>query len=130
MEHPRLRVAVIDDDASVRKALKRLLCAANMDVVVFASGREFLDWLPSGCPDCLVLDLHMPGMNGLDVQRHLTEQGLRVPVVVITGHDEPQIRAQCLSAGTAAYLRKPLDDETLLGAIHRAAGASGPTGSR
>jgi FixJ family two-component response regulator len=130
MEKPRLRVAVIDDDASVRKALKRLLRAANLDADVFASGREFLDSLPSGRPDCLVLDLHMPGMNGLDVQRHLTQEGLRVPVVVITGHDEPQIRAQCLSAGAAAYLRKPLDDEALLDAIHRAAGADDTTGSR
>jgi FixJ family two-component response regulator len=130
MEKPRLRVAVIDDDASVRKALKRLLCAAEMDADVFASGREFLDWLPSGRPDCLVLDLHMPGMNGLDVQRHLTEERLQVPVVVITGHDDPQTRAKCLSAGAAAYLRKPLDDEALLAAIYRAVGADHSGGAQ
>jgi FixJ family two-component response regulator len=129
MDGSRLRVAVIDDDASVRKALKRLLRAANLDADVFASGRQFLESLPSGCPDCLVLDLHMPDMNGLEVQRHLAREGLQVPIVVITGHDEPQAQAQCMSASAAAYLRKPLDDEALLEAIHRAAGARRSTGS-
>jgi FixJ family two-component response regulator len=124
MEKSRLRVAVIDDDASVRKALKRLLRAANLDAEVFASGRQFLETLPSGSPDCLVLDLHMPDMNALDVQRYLAQEGLQVPIVVITGHDEPESQAQCLSAGAVAYLRKPLDDEALLEVIHRAAGAT------
>lgn len=124
MDRSRLRIAVIDDDESVRKALKRLLRAANLDADTFASGREFLDSLASRVPDCVVLDLHMPGMNGLDVQRQLVGNGRRVPIVVITGHDEPQARAQCLAAGAAAYLRKPLDDEALLSAIYRATGAS------
>ena len=130
MDRSRLRIAVIDDDESVRKALKRLLRAANLDADTFASGREFLGSLASCVPDCVVLDLHMPGMNGLDVQRQLLGNGQRVPIVVITGHDEPQARAQCLAAGAAAYLRKPLDDEALLGAIHRAATAarSSPVG--
>src|SRR5215470_8517812 len=105
----RLRIAVIDDDEAVRKALKRLLRAANLDANTFASGQEFLDSLPSGHPDCVVLDVHMPGMNGLDVQQRLTRSGLQTPIVIITGHDDPQIRARCLSAGAAAYLRKPLD---------------------
>jgi FixJ family two-component response regulator len=123
MEKSRLRVAVIDDDESVRKALKRLLRAANLDADAFASGREFFDSVASHVPDCVILDLHMPGMNGLDVQGQLARGDLRIPVVVITGHDEPQVRAQCLAAGAAAYLRKPLDDESLLAAIDRAAGA-------
>jgi FixJ family two-component response regulator len=124
MNRSRLRIAVVDDDESVLKALKRLLRAANLDADTFASGREFLDSLPAQVPDCIVLDLHMPGMNGLDIQRQLARGALRVPIVVITGHDEPQTRAQCLSAGAAAYLRKPLDDEALLDAIHRAAGVA------
>jgi len=124
MNRSRLRIAVVDDDESVRKALKRLLRAANLDADTFASGQEFLDSLPAQVPDCIVLDLHMPGMNGLDIQRQLARGALRVPIVVITGHDEPQTRAQCLSAGAAAYLRKPLDDEALLDAIHRAAGVA------
>ncbi len=124
MDGSRLRIAVIDDDESVRKALKRLLRAANLDADTFASGRDFLDSLAAQLPDCIVLDLHMPGMNGLDVQQQLARSGLQLPIVVITGHDEPLARAQCLSAGAAAYLRKPLDDEALLDAIHRAAGAA------
>src|SRR5262245_23243806 len=123
MDGSRLRVAVIDDDESVRKALKRLLRAANLDADSFASGKDFIASLATQLPDCIVLDLHMPGMNGLDVQQQLVRSGLRVPIVVITGHDEPQARAQCLSAGAVAYLRKPLDDEVLLEAIHRAVGA-------
>ena len=123
MDRLRLRIAVIDDDESVRKALKRLLRAANLDADTFASGRDFIDSLAAQVPDCIVLDLHMPGMNGLEVQQQLGPRGgLRLPIVVITGHDEPQTRAQCLSAGAAAYLRKPLDDKALLDAIHRAAG--------
>jgi len=120
----RVRIAIVDDDEAVRKALRRLLRAANLDASAFASGQEFLDSLASGQPDCVVLDVHMPGMNGLDVQQRLTRSGLQTPIVIITGHDDPQIRARCLSAGAAAYLRKPLDDEALLSAIYRATGAS------
>jgi FixJ family two-component response regulator len=127
MEGSRLCIAVIDDDESVRKALGRLLRAANLGAETFASGREFLDSLSSHVPDCIVLDLHMPGMNGLDVQHQLSRSGLQVPVVVITGHDEPQARADCRSAGAATYLLKPLDDEVLLDAVHQAAcGARSP----
>jgi FixJ family two-component response regulator len=124
MDRPQLRVAVIDDDESVRKALRRLLRAANLDADTFASGRDFIDSLAAQLPDCIVLDLHMPGMNGLDVQQQLARSGLQLPIVVITGHDEPLARSQCLSAAAAAYLRKPLDDEALLDAIHRAAGVA------
>ena len=122
MDRSRLRIAIVDDDESVRKALKRLLRAANLDADAFASGREFLDSLAAQLPDCTVLDLHMPGMNGLDIQQQLARTGLQIPIVVITGHDEPLARAQCLTSGAAAYLRKPLDDKALLDAIHRAAG--------
>jgi FixJ family two-component response regulator len=124
MDTSRLRIAIVDDDESVRKALKRLLRAANLDADAFASGREFLDSLAAQLPDCIVLDLHMPGMNGLDIQQQLARGGRQMPIVVITGHDEPLARAQCLSAGAAAYLRKPIDDEALLDAIHQAAGVA------
>ena len=120
MDRSRLRIAVIDDDQSVRKALERLLRALNWDVDTFASGRDFLNSLAAQVPDCIVLDLHMPGMNGLDVQQQLARSDLQLPIIVITGNDEPYSRVQCLSAGAAAYLRKPLDDEALLDAIHRA----------
>ena len=122
MDRPRLRIAIIDDDESVRKALGRLLRAENLDADIFASGQEFLGSLASACPDCIILDVHMPGMNGLDLQRQIAEDGLRVPIVVITGHDEPQTRTRCLTAGAAAYLRKPLEVEALLSAIYGAVG--------
>ena len=121
-----MSVAIVDDDESVRRALQRLLHASDLSAETYASGQEFLDSLKSRRrPDCLVLDMQMPGMNGLEVQRELTNAGLRLPVVVITGHDEPGAGARCLSAGAAAYLRKPFDDRTILDAI--AAAVAGPT---
>ena len=120
MHEQRPRVAVVDDDMSVRKALERLLRVAGFDVAAFASGEEFYFSLESLRPDCLVLDLHMPSMNGLEVQRRLRQADIRLPVVVITGHDEPETRAQCLSAGATDYLCKPFDDEALLSAIQHA----------
>ena len=114
---PRLLVAVVDDEESIRKSLRRLLSAADLDAAVYASGQEFLDGLRVRQPDCLVLDLQMPGLTGLEVQRALTAAGVRFPTIIITAHDEPEARARCLGAGVAAYLCKPLHDEMLLDAI-------------
>jgi FixJ family two-component response regulator len=113
----KLLVAVVDDDASVRKAIRRLLIASNLQVETFASGEEFLRSLCAHTPDCLILDLHMPGLTGLDVQRQITRIGLRLPIVVVTAYDEAESQAQCLAAGAAAYLHKPLDDRVLLDAV-------------
>jgi FixJ family two-component response regulator len=124
MGEVRPRIAVLDDDLSVRRALERLLRASDFDAAVFASGHEFFHSLEGHTPDCLILDLHMPGMNGIEVQRRLLQTGIRLPVVVITGHDEPQTRAQCLDAGAAAYLCKPLNDEELIAAIQGAIAAA------
>jgi FixJ family two-component response regulator len=116
----RHRIAVVDDDHSVRRALCRLLRSVDLDASAYGSGREFLEALSTSPPDCLVLDLRMPDMNGLEVQRCLTENGFRVPVVMITGHDEPGMQAKCILAGASTYLRKPLDEQSLLGAIEQA----------
>jgi FixJ family two-component response regulator len=113
-------VAVVDDDASVRKAIRRLLIASDCSVETFASGEEFLASLSKHSPDCLILDLHMPGLTGLDVQRQISHAGLNLPIVVITAFDEEESRAQCLSAGATAYLQKPLDARVLLNAIESA----------
>jgi FixJ family two-component response regulator len=113
-------IAVVDDEESIRKSLQRLFTASQLDVVVYASGQEFLDSLPGRQPDCLVLDLQMPGLTGLEVQRSLTGSRVRFPTIIITAHDEPEARARCLSAGAAAYLCKPLHDELLLEAIAEA----------
>ena len=120
MEEQRPRVAVVDDDLSVRRALERLLRAAGFDVASFASAPELFHMLETQWPNCVVLDLHMPGMNGLEAQRRLVQADIRVPVIMITGHDEPQMRSQCLAAGVADYLCKPLNDEALINAIQRA----------
>jgi FixJ family two-component response regulator len=124
MVQSRRRVAIVDDDHSVCKALARLLRASDLDADTYSSGRDFLDSLRSTVPDCLVLDLQMPEMNGLALQRELARARIRLPIVVITGHNEPGAQARCLAAGAGAYLRKPLDDKTLLAAIESAIDAT------
>ena len=113
----KLRISVVDDDESVRKALGRLLSSLDYQAETFDSGRAFLDSLADRCPDFLVLDLHMPGLSGLDVLQQLTRTPVPVRVIVITAYDEPETQTQCLAAGALAYLRKPLDEQVLLGAI-------------
>jgi len=119
---PALLVAVVDDEEPIRKALGRLLRASGLAAECFASGQAFLDSMSSTRPDCLVLDLHMPEMNGLQVleRLRLRESGPLLPTIVITGHDEPDSQTRCLARGAVAYMRKPLDDEMLLQAIDEA----------
>lgn len=109
-------LAVVDDDADVRIALTRLLASAGFSVEAFASGADFLRSLEHHDPDCAVLDLHMPEMNGFDVQGALAGRSA-VPVVVITGQDTPDSRTRALRLGAKGYLCKPVDETALLGAI-------------
>ena len=125
MEKPRPFVAVVDDEQSVRAALVRLLRASDLECEAFASGQEFLDSLANRRPDCLLLDLQMAGMNGRDVQRKLIGGENPIPHIIITAHDEPTIREQCLADGAAAYLRKPLRGDVLLRSIHLAISFAG-----
>ena len=125
MEKPRPFVAVVDDEPSVRAALVRLLRASELDCEAFASGQEFLDSLPGRRPDCLILDLQMAGLSGRDVQRQLNNGDNPIPLIMITAHDEPTIREQCLADGAAAYLRKPLRGDVLLRSIQVAISAVG-----
>ena len=113
-------IAVVDDEESVRRALARMLGASQFDVDVFASGEEFLDSLRTRLPDCLVLDYQMPGLTGRDVQRQLALAQTQVPIIVVTAHDEPALREQCLADGAVAYVAKPLQREHLVGLIHDA----------
>ena len=122
MIRQRPLIAIVDDEESVRKSLRRLLVASQLDATVYASGQEFLDSLGGRQPDCLVLDLQMPGLTGLEVQRALSRARVRFPTIIITAHDEPETRARCLAAGVVAYLCKPLHDELLLDAIATAVG--------
>ena len=113
-------IAIIDDDEAVRTALRRLLRCAQHKAEAYGSGREFLENLDRHTPDCLVLDMQMPQMSGLEILRHLSAIGTSVPAVMITGHDEVGAREACLAAGASSYLRKPLDRSVLLEAIERA----------
>ena len=110
-------VAIVDDEEPVRKALKRLLRASGLEAETYASGKDFLAANALRAPDCVILDLHMPGMSGLQVLQELKAARSALPAVVITAYDEPATREQCLAAGAAAYLRKPLDERLLLNAI-------------
>ena len=116
-------VAVVDDEESVRNALVRLLRASEIDAEAFHSGQAFLDSLALRRPDCLVIDLQMDGLTGRDVQRQLAGSLHPFPLIMITAHDEPRIREQCLADGAAAYLRKPLRGDILLRSIHSAISA-------
>ena len=110
-------IAIVDDEDSIRKALIRLLQAAGFAARAFASGSEFLDSWHFDRPDCLVLDLQMPEMSGRDVQQALRTAGARFPIIIITAHDSPSQRDECMSAGAIAYLRKPLDAGALIQAV-------------
>lgn len=114
------RIAVVDDDHSVRRALHRLLRSFDLDAVTYKSAQEFLDAIVDDMPACLVLDLQMPDMNGLELQQRLSDDGVKIPVIIITAYDEPAMLARCLFAGASSCIRKPLDDSVLLAAIHRA----------
>jgi FixJ family two-component response regulator len=120
MSNSAIRVAVVDDDPSVRRALQRILKVLGVGVEGYESGEAFLASLQSQRPDCVVLDLHMPGLSGLEVQKEISQIEGAPPVVMVTGHHEPGMRRRCLTAVAAVYLRKPIDGEELRRAIDRA----------
>jgi FixJ family two-component response regulator len=110
-------IAVVDDEEAVRRALERLIRSARLDAETFPTGDEFLETLPEHRPDCVVLDLHMPKVDGFHVQSWLARARLRIPVIVITGHDSPETQARVMKGGAFAYLRKPVDGDALLDVI-------------
>lgn len=110
-------IAVVDDEASICRALVRLLRSANYRAEAFGSAAEFLTSLRTQVPDCLVLDLHMPVMTGVELQEELRRLGQQIPVIIITAHDEPGARDRCLGLGASYYLRKPVECDALLGSI-------------
>jgi len=116
----KLFVAVVDDEESVRRALERLLRSAGIETETFSTGGAMLEDLARREPDCIVLDLHMPGMSGFEIQAALAERGLRIPVVVLTGHDTPGSSERVTAGGAAAFLRKPVDGAVLLAAVDAA----------
>jgi RNA polymerase sigma factor (sigma-70 family) len=113
-------VFVVDDDASVRKSLARLVRAAGYEVEAFTSVRDFLTRPPYDGPCCLVLDVRMPGRTGLDLQEALRATGDRLSIVFITGHGDVRASVKAMKGGAVDFLTKPLDEETLLPAIQKA----------
>lgn len=126
MGHQPPLIAVVDDDADVRHALQRLALAAGLAAQVYASGEAFLQSLDEHEPDCVVLDLHMPGLDGFAVQAALRRRGSTLPVLVITGDDRPATRRRAMALGARGYLRKPVDGEQLLAAIGAVLRAGAP----
>ena len=110
-------IAVLDDDEPVRKAVMRLLRSAGYSACGFTSGYDLLASWSSVRPDCIVLDLQMPGLSGLDVHRRLSADGAHIPTIMITASDELRVLEQCLDEGASVCLRKPLEDHLLLAAV-------------
>ena len=115
-------VCVIDDDDSLLRALRRLLDATGFRVETFSSAEQFLESDHRGRADCLVLDVHLGGLSGLELQERLARSGVNTPVVIITAHDDASTRERARRAGAVEYLRKPFDDDSLIDAIHKAIG--------
>ena len=113
-------VFVVDDDASVRKSLARVVTSAGYAVEAFASAREFLERAPVAGPCCLVLDVRMPGITGLELQTTLAEAVHRVPIVFITGHGDVSMSVTAMKAGAVDFLTKPFAGKDLVAAIQRA----------
>jgi FixJ family two-component response regulator len=113
-------IAVLDDEAKMRLALARLLKTYGYDVAPFESGDDFLKAFHSDRPDCMLLDLHMPRTTGFDVLESIFSMHVEVPIIVITGHDEPGNAERVRSLGAKDYLLKPVDESVLVEAIQRA----------
>ncbi len=114
------RVFVIDDDAAIRSAIQGLLKSAGLWSETFGAAEDFLrNKRPDG-PSCLVLDVSLPGINGLDFQRQLADAGIQIPIIFITGHGDIPMTVKAMKSGAVEFLTKPFDDQELLNAIHQA----------
>lgn len=111
-------VFAIDDDASMREALSRLFRSIGMRARIFASGEEFLEFERPNAPACLVLDVRLPGLSGLELQRELADAG--IPIIFITGHGDIPMSVEAMKAGAVEFLTKPFRDQVLLDAIQQA----------
>lgn len=106
-------VGVVDDDVSIRRALGRLLRSMGHPVETYASSEEFITSAHRDDTGCLLIDVHLPGMSGFDLQCHLTACGLSIPIIFITAHDDLEARGRALRAGAVAYLEKPFSVQFL-----------------
>ena len=113
-------ISVVDDDDSVRESLRGLIRSVGFQVKVFASAEEFLNSDALRNTDCLILDVRMPGMNGLELQRQLAASHCEIPIIFITAHGDEDVRSRALNCGAVEYLLKPFSEEALLKAIDAA----------
>jgi FixJ family two-component response regulator len=113
-------IAVVDDDPSVREGLSSLIRSAGLRVETFASAQEFLSRSGAETFSCLVLDLQMPGLSGLDLQKHMAEAEIEIPIVFLTGHGDIPASVRAMKAGAVQFLTKPFDEQDLLQAIQEA----------
>jgi len=120
MRAPEAIVFVVDDDPSVREALRSLIRSAGLTVQTFASALEFLACPPPDVPSCLVLDIRLPGLSGLDLQKRMAEIDIATPIVFITGHGDVPTSVRAMKAGAVEFLTKPFTDQDLLDAVQQA----------
>jgi FixJ family two-component response regulator len=120
MSPAKSAVYVVDDDPSVRVAMERLLKSVGLTVKTFASAREFLDQATPEWSGCLIVDLRMPGMGGLDLQDQLSARQVSLPVIFLTGYGTVPASVRAMKAGAVDFLEKPVDDQMLLDAVHKA----------
>jgi FixJ family two-component response regulator len=113
-------VFIIDDDASVRAAIQGMLKSVGIRSEGFESAQEFLESRRADCPSCMVLDVRLPGLSGLDFQRQLADLGLTIPIIFITGHGDIPMTVRAMKSGAVEFLTKPFREEDLLGAIRQA----------
>jgi FixJ family two-component response regulator len=113
-------VFVIDDDAAVRASIQGLLKSASLRSESFGTAEEFLRGERPGGPSCLVLDVSLPGVNGLDFQRQLADAGIQIPIIFVTGHGDIPMTVKAMKSGAVEFLTKPFRDQDLLNAIHQA----------
>ena len=118
-------VAVVDDDEAVRAALSNLLASLDLGVATFASAEEFLASPACRAAACLITDVQMPGMSGLDLQRHLASHGNRIPVILITAFPQDRLRQQAEAEGAFGFFAKPFDGRLMIDCIERALAAKG-----
>jgi len=118
-------VAVVDDDEAVRGALSNLLASLDLGVATFASAEEFLASPACHAAACLITDVQMPGMSGLDLQRHLASEGNRIPVILITAFPQDRLRQQADAEGAFGFFAKPFDGRLMIDCIERALAAKG-----
>jgi FixJ family two-component response regulator len=127
MEERVPTVYLVDDDPDVLTAIGRLIESEGLQVAAFASAQRFLDSFDRRAPGCLVLDLAMPGINGLELQRSLEQEGSLLPIIFLTGRGDIATSVQAMKHGAADFLTKPVDDTALLAAVHDAWPPTGPT---